>query len=188
MDKPKFNFGDYVYHAYLESSSVWVPCVSCNGLAYNTIILDGETFTIDCEDCKRGWEGSNGNRSGYTFEPGVREGEICGVEKGSFEPYEFEYRIACGTGSCWILKESDVFSTSEEAQDRAKYLKEVRDAEESKRLTTKTKPDKSWVWHVRYHQRQIAEAQKTIEYATLQLNAAKKHVKEDKNDNAIPRT
>ena len=178
-DKPKFNFGDYVYHAYLDASTKWVPCASCSGRGYNTIILDGETFTIDCEDCKRGWEGSNGNRSGYEFEPGVREGPITSVSKDHFEPYGFEYQVSAGGSSSWVMKEDDVFATKEEALARAGVLKNEREAEEAKRLLQKTKPDKSWVWHVRYHQGEIRRAQETIARATLQLNAAKKHVKED---------
>jgi hypothetical protein len=177
-DKPKFNYGDYVYHAYLESSPVWAPCVSCSGRGYNTIILDGETFTIDCEDCKRGYEGSNGRRGSCTYEPAVREGTVSGVEKDSFEPYGFEYRMSAGGNSQWILKEEDVFSTKEEALERARGLKIVRDHEEAQGLLQKTKPDKSWVWHVRYYQGIIRNAEKEIERAKLQLDVAKKHVKE----------
>ena len=176
--QPKFNFGDYVYHAYLDSSSVWAPCVSCKGRGYNTIVLDGETFTIDCEDCKRGWEGSNGNRSSYVYTPAVREGPICGLEKEHFEPYDFEYRISAGSNSSWVLKEPDVFATKEEALARAEVLKKERDEEEAKRLLSKTKPDKSWVWHVRYYQRIIRRAEEEIERAKLQLDAAKRHAKE----------
>src|ERR1035441_8145334 len=99
MSQPKFNYGDYIYHAYLDSTPVWAPCISCGGRGYNTIILDGETFTIDCEDCKRGYEGSNGSRSSYTFEPATREGSICGVGKSSCEPFDFEYNISDGSSS-----------------------------------------------------------------------------------------
>jgi hypothetical protein len=176
--KPMFNFGDYVYHAYLEASTKWVPCVSCSGSGYLTIILNGETFTIDCEDCKRGYEGSNGSRSGYTFEPATREGRICGVEKQTYEPFDFEYRISAGSNSSWVLKEPDVFATEEEALARAEELKTKSEAEEAKRLLSKTKPDKTWAWHVRYYQGQIREAQKTIERATIQLDSAKRHAKE----------
>ena len=101
MNKPKFNFGDYVYHAYLENTPKWVPCVSCGGKGYVTIILDGETFTIDCEDCKRGYGGSNGSRGSYSYEPATREGPICGIEKQVWEPYEFEYYVSAGSGSRW---------------------------------------------------------------------------------------
>ena len=59
-----------------------------------------------------------------------------------------------------------------------KFLKEEFDAEQDKKLADKSRPDKSWAWHVRYHQQRIRDAEKTIAYASLQLNAAKKHVKE----------
>ena len=179
MDKPKFNFGDYVYHAYLESTSKFVPCADCGGKGYVTIILDGETFTIDCEGCKRGYEGSNGSRNGTTYSPATREGPICGIERNHFEPYDFEYRLSAGSNSCWVLTETDVFTTKEAALARAEVLKIERDTEEEKRLLQKTKPNKSWVWHVRYYQGIIKRSQEEIERATLQLNAARKHVKED---------
>ena len=183
-DKPKFNFGDYIYHGYVEHTEKWSPCSSCSGRGYNTIVLDGETFTIDCEDCKRGYLGSNGSRGSYSFVPAVREGAISGVEKDSFEPFGFKYRLSAGSNSSWVLNEEDCFSTKEKALARAEVLKAEREKEDAARLLQKTKPDKSWVWHVRYYQNQIKFAQGTIERATEQLNAAKKHVKETKDVDA----
>jgi len=178
MDKPRFNFGDYVFHAAVEGSTEWVTCPDCNGDGFVTIIYQGETYTLDCEGCKRGYEGSSGRRERYAYAPIVREGIIEGVEKSSSEPYDFEYRLRAGSSSFWILKELDTFSTKEEAEARAQILKTEFDAREAARVLQKHKPDKSWAWNVGYHRRQIADAQKTIEYATLQLNAARKHLKE----------
>ena len=178
MEKPKFSFGDHVYFARVEYAPTYAPCVSCGGKGYVTIIYEGETFTIDCEDCKQGYLGSNGCRMASVYTPEVVEGTVCGVERGSFEPYDFEYRMAIDGATRWVMKEQDVFSTKEEALVRAQILKEEFDAEQDKKLAGKSKPDKSWAWHVRYHQQQIRDAEKTIAYASLQLNAAKKHVKE----------
>jgi hypothetical protein len=179
MDKPKFNFGDYVFHAAVEGATEWIPCPDCNGDGYVTIVYQGETYTMDCEGCKRGYEGSSGRRERYTYEPIVREGTVEGVERYSSEPYEFEYRLRAGSCSFWVLKEQDTFATREEAEARAVVLKKEFDNREASRVIQKLKPDKSWAWHVHYYKSQIAEAQKSIDYATLQLNAAKKHVKED---------
>jgi hypothetical protein len=178
MDKPKFNYGDHIYSAAIESGSEWVPCPDCKGDGYVTIIYQGETYTLDCEGCRRGYEGSNGSRSRYTYAPIIREGTVSGVEKSYSEPYDFEYRLEIDSGSCWILKESDTFATKEEAEARALVLKQELEEKEANRVLQKTKPDKSWAWNVKYYRRQIAEAQKAIDYATLQLNAARKHLKE----------
>jgi hypothetical protein len=86
--------------------------------------------------------------------------------------------MAIDEATRWIMNERDVFSTKEEALVWAQVLKEEFDAEQDRKLAGKSKPDKSWAWHVRYHQQQIRDAEKTIAYASLQLNAAKKHVKE----------
>lgn len=178
MDTPKFSFGDHVYFARVEYAPTYAPCVSCGGKGYVTIIYEGDTFTIDCEDCKQGYLGSNGCRGAYVYTPDVIEGIICGVERDGFEPYDFEYRMSINGVTKWIMKERDVFPTRMGAEARAQVLKEELDAEQAKKLAGKSKPDKSWAWHVRYYQEQIRNAQKTIEYATLQLDAAKKHVKE----------
>lgn len=179
MDKPKFGFGDYVYHAAVEGITDWAPCPDCNGDGYVTIIYQGETYTLDCEGCKRGYMGSTGHREHYGYAPVIHEGTINGVEKDSDN--EFEYRINADNGGRWCLKEKDTFATKEEAESRALVLKAESDGRESNRILQKTKPDKSWAWNVSYYKRQIADAQKRIEYATLQLNAAKKHAKETPN-------
>lgn len=178
MEKPKFSFGDHVYFARVEYTPTYAPCVSCGGKGYVTIVYESETFTIDCEDCKQGYLGSNGCRRASVYTPEVVEGAICGVERDSFEPYDFEYRMAIDGVTSWIMKERDVFSNKEEALARTQVLKEELDAEQAKKLAGKSKPNKSWARHVRYYQQQIKDAQKTIEYATLQLDAARKHVKE----------
>jgi hypothetical protein len=178
MEKPKFSFGDHIYFARVECAPTYAPCVSCGGKGYVTIIYEGETFTIDCEDCRQGYLGSNGCRGAHVYTPDVVGGIICGVERDSFEPYDFEYRMAIDGVSRWIMKEHDVFWTKEDALARAQVLKEELDAEQARKLAGKSKPDKSWAWHVRYYQQQIKDAEKTIAYASLQLDAAKKHVKE----------
>lgn len=183
MEKPKFSFGDHVYFARVEYAPTYAPCVSCGGKGYVTILYEGETFTIDCEDCKHGYLGSNGCRGAYVYTPDVVEGIICGVEIDSFEPHDFEYRMSINEATKWIMKERDVFLAKEEALVRARVLKEELDAEQAKKLAGKSKPDKSWVWHVRYYQQQIRDAEKTIAYASLQLDAAKKHVKEKSETN-----
>lgn len=176
MNQPKFNFGDYVYQASVQSGTVLVPCPDCNGDRYVTITYRGETYTIDCPGCERGYFGSTGLRERHSYDPIIREGVIAGLEHNG---EEFEYRISTGRqGSFWILKESDTFSTKEEAEARAVVLKAEWDAKEAERVLEKHRPDRSWAWNIQYYKGNIERARKDLEYYTLKLNAAKKHAKE----------
>lgn len=177
MSEPKFKFGDYVYHAALESVEVPVECQDCAGNRYVTIIYNGETFTIDCEGCKRGYQ-SWGTVPRHEYRPIVLEGNVDAVEKGWSAPYEIEYRIAADSGGRWCLKEEDTFATKEAALARAQVLRAEHDAREAARIVSKVKPDRSWAWNIHYHQKRIRDARNTIEEATLQLNAARKYAKE----------
>ena len=178
MNKPRFNFGDYVYHAASRSLQESVVCPDCNGDRYVTIIYQGETYTVDCEGCKHGYLGSTGVRDTHVWKSEVHEGFVEAIEKEWNEPYGFEYRISADNGGRWVLKEEDTFATKEEAEVRAEELTKKQQANTDQQVVTKIRPDKTWAWNVTYYKRQIKDAQKTIEYATLQLNAAKKHVKE----------
>ena len=151
MPKPKFNFGDYVYHASVQSVTEPVPCPDCGGKMYVVLALDGESFIIDCEGCKRGWMGSTGNRDHYVYQSAVHEGTIDSIERDWNNPDVVEYRIAADNGGRWVLKEEDTFATREGALAHSEELLAKKQAEEDSRVHQKTKPDKSWVWHVRYY-------------------------------------
>ena len=180
MSKPKFNFGDHIYWASFETEEKTVPCPDCAGKRYNTIILDGETFTIDCSGCEKGYWGSVGYRTTWERKPEVRDGLISGVEQDSQDSKVFEYRVRETSFSSYIVTEDRAFATKEEALTASIELAAVQAAEDLKKVTQKTKPDKSWAWHVRYYQKQIKDAQETIDRATLQLDAARKYAKEPK--------
>lgn len=175
--KPKFNYGDYVYHAHAQSVEGTQPCPDCGGRMFVEIIYQGISYTLDCPGCERGYLGSTGTVAKYEYVESVREGEIYSVSKDS---EGFEYRMKTADGICYILKESDIFLTREEAEARAYEIRKEREDSEVQRTLRKHNPDRTWAWNVSYHKRQIAEAQKNIEYHTLKLNAAKKYAKEDK--------
>jgi len=176
-EKPKFNFGDTVFHARCENTEQWVECVDCSGTGYVTIIYQGETFTLDCEGCNRGFMGSTGRRLSYSYSPTVLVGIISGVQRECWEPFGFEYRISIAPGTSWVLKECDTFCIREDAEARAAVLCQELMERENAKINTKHKPDtdKSWAWNVNYHMNNIKRMQKDIEYHTLQLNAARKH-------------
>ena len=159
-DKPKFNFGDYIYAAAAEQTEKWAPCPLCLGKMYVNIIFQGESFDLDCPECERGHLGSTGSKQTWVFGPTVREGKITRVEKGSWEPFEIEYMISAGPNSGYIIKESDAFATKEEALGRSFVLAEERAVGEAKKIDAKERPNKKWAWNVNYHKQQIKHAQR----------------------------
>ncbi len=171
--KPKFNYGDYIFHAAVASIEKTQPCPDCEGKRYVEIIYNGTLYTLDCPGCERGWSGSTGCVPYYAYEMTIHEGNIEGVEKDQHEGGTFEYHLRESPTTYRILKEADVFARKEEAQIRAEELKKEREYAEASRILQKHKPDRTWTWNIHYYKKQIAESQKNIEYYTQKLYAAK---------------
>jgi hypothetical protein len=173
-----FNLGDTVWLAQTESIEEHVVCDTCFGKMYITAILgDGSEVTIPCEGCKRGYWGPTGTEIYWKQEAKVFSGPVVGIE---ITPGGVEYRIPAGNGGNWVMKDSEVFSTEEGAQERAKVLAEETTQTAKDSLKRKTKDTKSWAWHVSYYKRIIKRSQEELERAKEQLNYAKTKVKEEK--------
>lgn len=181
MSQPKFSFGQVVYAVVSDTKEEYLPCPDCGGTKFVTVITHAETVTLDCKGCERGYLGPCGFLVKYVPSVFVVSRPIVSLETDWQESGTYEYRIPSDSGGRWSKKEHELFATEEEAAAScAQVLKEKQDIEEY-RISQKQKAEKSWAWHVHYYQKQIRDAKNTIEYATLQLNAAKKHVKETAN-------
>lgn len=180
MNKPKFQYGDCIYAAASEQTEKWIPCPLCEGKRFVNIVFNGVSHDIECPECERGYLGSTGTKQTWEYAVAVREGPVSKVEKGIWEPYEFEYGISAGYGSSWVIKESNAFSTKEEALSRSSELAAEHEAEQLKNLGAKESPNKSWAWNINYYKDRIKQAHKDIEYYTLKLDAGKKYAKEEK--------
>ncbi len=180
MFNPKFKIGDSLYCASFEMERIYVVCPDCGGTkTLRCILFDGTEYTIDCRGCASGYMPPTGRVVIHERKPKVDLGIIFGIEinDGTEEP--IEYRIKLGGSYARTLKENELFETKEAAYDRALELAKEYTLEEQERINKKEKDHRSWAWHVHYHRRQIRDAEKTIARATDQLNAAKRHVKEE---------
>ena len=172
-----YNINDKVWHASRKSTQEQVVCPECFGKKYLTVILgDGSQVTIDCAGCSLGFDPPKGYVIYYKQDIDVKQVIIDGMR---IERDYVEYEINKTSCSCNIVKSSHLFATKEEAEVRAKELAEEWNKEQLAKIHRKEKNNRTWSWHVHYHRRQIRDAEKTIEYATKQLDAAKTHVKEE---------
>jgi len=167
--KPKFQIGDQVWIARCEQEQQWATCPDCGGTRYVTVIANGDTHTVPCAGCSRGYESPSSVVPYWSYVPTVEQGVIGGVEVSGDS---FEYRVPAGEHSSWIKTEAELFLTESEALQKAQAMQEEYDVKEKARIFSKKEEWRTWAWHVTYYRRQIRDAQATIERATQQLNYA----------------
>lgn len=173
-----YNIGDKVWHVSRKSTLEKVTCPECFGKKYLTVILgDDSQVTIDCAGCAAGYDPPRGYVTYYKQDVDVKQVVIDGMR---ITRDYVEYEINKTSCSCNIIKGSDVFWGRIEAEVRAKELAERWNKEQLAKIHRKEKNNHTWSWHVHYYRKQIRDAEKKIEYAEKQLDAAKAHVKEEK--------
>lgn len=159
-----YKIGDLVYYASVQCTPKEIPCPDCLGNRYLTVTLGDKTLvTVDCPECERGWRGSLGTVTTYDYLPHVDCLDIIGVEK---EKGELFYHLP----GYW--RATEVFSTQDEAENRAKELVVEYTENEAKRLKTKEKPTKTWAWNATYHRSKIRQAEKDLIYHKSKLDVA----------------
>ena len=178
MSKPKFQIGDVVWRAANKTRPVYYPCLECAGKGYLTVILGDDTqVTVECECCRRGYEGSHGDHQKYEYYDAVESGTVSGVE---VSEGTYEYRVPADNGGHYCVQESDLFTDEASATVRAQELAVERTKEQAALLCLKHNKSRTWAWNVSYHRKAIRDAEKTILHHTEQLNYAKTREKEDK--------
>ena len=172
----KFNIGDFVYVAtHSGHTTVYTQCPDCAGKLYHTITLGcGDTHTIECQNCKHGYEGPTGRVSYYAAEGRAEYGEVIGIE---ITPSGYEYQVRLIN---YTTRSKDVFATKEEAQAKADEMSAVFCEEQKARVFKKEKDTRSWAWNASYHRQCLKRAQRELEYHTAMLDVAKVKAKEDK--------
>ncbi len=175
----KYKIGDVVWAANRRRVEKSMVCPDCLGKKFLTVILgDDSRVTINCSFCDGGlYSGPCGLIHYCQEEVQAEMITIEGLEEMAGN-VTYKYNVN-DEGCCYdVIKEQDVFPTKEEAQNRALTLAQEYEQSERDRINYKLKPAKTWAWHVRYYRNNIRQAQKEIERSTLQLEAAKKHIKE----------
>jgi hypothetical protein len=126
---------------------------------------DGTEVSVDCEACRRGYEGSPGYVIVHTRKPMAMPATIQGVR---VEGDKVEWQ----TSASYIVEDDRLFLTEADALAKANEIAAEADRAERDRINQKEKPTSTWAWNATYHRREIKEAQRRIEYHTAKLNVA----------------
>lgn len=161
-----FKIGDKVWYAGLKNTENYIVCPDCLGKKYLTVILgDDSQVTIECENCKCGFEGATGKVCYSKYEGKVGEVTICGIEITANDTrYKFD--------NC-IGKSDRFFEHKALAEAFASRLVDKYDKEELDRLKQKHDYKKSWAWNVHYYRDCIRRNEKEIERLKQRLDFAK---------------
>lgn len=166
-----YNVDDKVWYAGRESTVEKVVCPECFDKKYLTVILgDDSQVTIDCAGCSKGYDPPKGYIT--YFKQSVKV-ELVTIDRVEIDRDYVEYafnKVGC---HCNIAKNTDIFSTKEGAENRAKELAEEHNKEQLAKIHQKKKNDRDWSWHVHYYRKMIRDAEKTIEDAKKKLDVAK---------------
>ena len=170
----RFQIGQDVWQATFDAEPDYVRCPECAGTGHIRCLMPDDTMvSVDCEGCRRGYDGPQGVLQVYKRKPRASLVSIKGFE---FRDGKVDWETTLSYRS----KDDDLFLTEEEAKARAIFIAADFDKEERERVNKKEKDTRSWSWHVHYHRREIREAEKRIEYHKAKLAVANLKAKESK--------
>lgn len=159
--------GDTVFVAWANAyCQRHEPCPICAGSGFCTLILgSGEQTPVECEFCRRGWDGPSGTITVYEARSGVLEEVVTGIELDE---------------RGWIIKtghrhfnewDAVVFADRTHAESRAAEL--MVKAQEQAKANYESQfagNKKKHTWSVGYHRREIAELERKIEWHRAKLS------------------
>jgi hypothetical protein len=162
----KYEIGQQVWWAVWEATTDYVECPDCAGTARVRVMLPDDTIvSIECEGCRRGYDGATGRIQVYKREAAAKRVTITGVE---IDDGKTEWKH---TGS-YRSPEDSLFDNEADALACAQKHAAEEDLAERERVNKKEKPLKSWAWHAHYHRKCIKDAQRLIDYHTARLAVA----------------
>ena len=183
MRKPKYQIGDVVWCGEWKSYRKYEKCPDCGDTrTLKVTLFDGTEYIIPCEGCSRGYEEPSGYVSHSAYHAVARELVVQGMELGCFSDEKDIWQYKLGIeGSCYRqVPEHELFLDEQSALNFAIAKGRQLEIDEAARVLMKEKPARSWAWHVTYHRQEIKRAEKNLVYHTAKLNAAKGHVKAEK--------
>lgn len=179
--KLRFEIGDVVYVARLETEEEQLPCPDCGGtLRVRVLLYNGVEHSIACEACKHGYEGPRGYIVRYAPTPKASSTTITGVDTSAGS-------IQWRTELVGYREDDDVFDNIGDAFARALDLAEKFEQEQKARITHRSNAERSWAWHVSYHRREIREAKKRLAHHEAALSYAVNQKKNEVLDKASAR-
>lgn len=124
----KFNIGDEVWFAHIETEVRCHPCPDCNGARlWKATSPAGAEYTFDCPRCNAGYLGNRELSLNYTvFAAHAVRRTIGSIEaRTSALPDEDDrVRYMCretGVGSGNVYSEADLFASKDEAMEAAEH-------------------------------------------------------------------
>lgn len=178
----EYKSGDTIWWARCGTKEIHPTCPICFGKRQVTLILGNDDHVITpCDYCGRGYEGPKGYIIEWEWVAEYEKTKISGV---SIQERDGVRKIDYRIGSGYVAYPEDVFDTENEAKLRTEErVKEHNEELEKKLLQSKEYAHKTYSWHVGYHNFQLKEAQRKIEYHLARAINCKKLAKEDKKSN-----
>ncbi len=173
------NIGDDVYIPHFTTNESYrVTCPDCGGTGQVTVIFhDGHQISIECGNCRNGFDLPTGQVTIYKKKVGAKKGKIIGIAKK--ENGEIEYTVEhVESGVHNIVPPSSIFDDEEAATIRAQELSDKYEQDQLDKIKTKEKPTHSWASNASYHKKAIKKAEQDVAYHTAKLNVAKLKAKE----------
>lgn len=168
----RFQIGDVCWRSTWSSAENYVTCPDCGGTGQIAVIMHDKTeHSIECDNCKRGYDPPTGRVRVYDRIGVAEKVFINGI---SVSGDKIEYR----TSTSHLIAEDVLFDNEQSALAHAASRVVEIDREERDGIQNKEKDTRSWAWNASYHRRCIKTAEKEITYHTAKLNVAKIKAKE----------
>jgi hypothetical protein len=184
---PKYKVGDTVWVPQAGNTQVEIPCPVCFGKKVITLILGNDDHVIlDCDYCNKGSECPRGFVTEYQFVATAYPVTIDAVCVETRQDKEIvEYKVIHSEFSSSSYKESNLFTTKEEAEVAAKVMADKQIADESERESNRKKNvTKSFTWNAGYWTREAKkhreEAERCDKRAQVQSERARKRKEANK--------
>lgn len=176
MEK-EYNIGDTVWWATGGIREVRHECPVCYGKCCVTLILGNDDHVqTPCDYCGKGFEGPRGYVIEREYTTEVKEIVLSGKEiRETTAGRSVEYRH-----NSYILYDGIICDTKEGAEIERQKIADAHKISELERLQRgKDNNVKSYAWHVGYHQRQLKDAQRQIDYHSKKITYMKEKVKQN---------
>lgn len=164
--------GDVLYLPKYVQSQEWQKCsVCCGHKSVWVRNIEGEEFEVRCEACGKGFGDLQGFERVYSYEPNVSRFEVKEIKSVDFVRNEI---YVCSTmGECTYF--ASLCATEAEALEKSKEMMAERIKQNmGSRLSAKKQALPEHAWSVQYHNSQIEDAQRRLEWHQSRLLAKRK--------------